>query len=91
MDTVQPKIKLVMTAVYDSKVKQHSSNSFQCFRTIEEAIRSFGAAAKKEGHDFQMFASDYTLWLLGHFYPETGEIEKVSRMQIASATEFANS
>lgn len=80
--------KLILTAVYDSKVKQH----MQPFtaRTNEEAIRSFMAAAKQEGHDFQKFSGDYTLWCLGYYYPDTGVLEKCDRFQLASASDNLN-
>lgn len=79
-------IKLVAVAVYDSKVKQYTTPSF--VRTTEEGIRSFQAAAQQENHDFKKFASDYSLWQLGYYYPETGGLEKIERVQIASATDF---
>lgn len=86
METTQAKIKLTLTSVYDSKVKQHQH--MMPVRTIDEALRSFGAGAKKEGHEFKDFASDFSLWVLGYYYPETGVIEPTAPMQIASATEF---
>lgn len=88
LEEVKPKIKNVITSVYDSKVKQHLAPITS--RTTEEAIRAFGAAAKQENHDFKNFASDYTLWILGYYYPETGLIEACNRMQISSASEFTN-
>jgi len=81
-------IKNVITSVYDSKVKQHLAPITS--RTTEEAIRAFGAAAKQESHDFKQFAEDYTLWILGYYYPQTGILEPCNRMQVASASEFKN-
>ena len=81
-----PTIKTVVTAVYDSKVRQYTSPNIS--RTTEEALRSFAAAATQEGHDFQKFASDFSLWCLGYYYPETGKMESIERMQIASASDY---
>lgn len=89
MELVQnDKTKMYMTSVYDSKVKQYMS--VMTSRTAEEAIRSFGAAATQEGHDFKKFSGDFTLWLLGYYYPDTGKIESVDRVQIASASDLPN-
>lgn len=85
--SINIRTKQVMCAIYDSKVRQHMSPIFA--RTTEEAIRSFRAAATQEGHDFKKFSEDYTLWVVGYFYPETGDLEPCSKHQIASATEFA--
>lgn len=78
--------KLTMTSVYDSKVKQFGQ--LMPVRTTEEAIRSFGKACREEGHDFKNFSSDYTLWILGYYYPETGVLETVNKIQVSSASDF---
>jgi hypothetical protein len=80
------KIKLIMTAVYDNKVKQYMPPFTS--RTIEEAIRSFGAAAAEEKHEFNKFSSDYSLFQLGFYYPETGIVESCERSQLALASDY---
>ena len=79
--------RLVVCSVYDSKAREFVQPVLS--RTIEESIRSFGAAARKEGHDFREFATDYTLWHLADFNPTTGVYENVDKRQICSATDFA--
>lgn len=81
-----PRYRQIMTCVYDSKRRDFTQPLFT--RTSEEAIRSFAAAVKKEGHEFNQFSDDYTLWQIAYFYPESGEVEAISRTQIASASEF---
>lgn len=85
-DAQKPLIKLVVTSVHDQKVKQFLPPITS--RTIDESIRSFGAAASQEGHDFRKFASDFTLWVLGYYYPETGALVPCDRIQISAASEF---
>jgi len=80
--------ELVMTAVYDSKVKEFGQ--IMCAKTIEEAIRSFSAACKQENHQFRQFANDYTLYKIGTYIPELGKIINCDNIQISSATDFTN-
>lgn len=84
---MENQIKLVAMSVYDSAVKQHTSP--QMFRTIEEGLRSFGAGAVQEGHDFKTFSKDYTFWKVGYFYPQTGIMESCDKIQVASASDYA--
>lgn len=37
------------------------------------AVRSFEQAVQTQGHDFQRFAEDYTLFYIGEFNEETAE------------------
>jgi len=82
----QTRRKNVVCSVYDNKAAEHGY--VQVYRTVNEALRAFGAAAKEETHEFSKHASDYSLWTIGHFDPITGTIEKVDPHQIANATEF---
>lgn len=86
MKMENPKTKLTMCAVYDNKVKEYGQ--IMSTKTLDEAIRSFGAAARQEGHQFKSFASDFSLWQIGYYYPETGEIENIVNMQVSLATDF---
>lgn len=52
-------------SVYDCKAEAYMLPIFQQSRGV--AIRSFGAAAADEKHDFSRFAEDYTLFELGEF------------------------
>lgn len=42
--------------------------------TIEFAIREFRATVNKQGHQFQLYPGDYTLFAIGAFDPETGNL-----------------
>jgi len=79
-------LKLVLCSVHDSKTREFQTP--MGMRTIDEAIRSFSAACTEEGHQFKKFKSDYTLWTMGYYYPQTGTIENIDKMQIAAATDF---
>lgn len=52
-------------SVYDCKAEAYMQPMFMQSRGV--AIRSFGAAASDEKHDFSRFAEDYTLFELGEF------------------------
>lgn len=42
--------------------------------TVEFAMRGFREAVNKEGHQFNKFPEDYTLFHVGAFNAETGEV-----------------
>lgn len=83
---MEKSIKLVVTAVLDSKVKQYSQPNVH--RTLDEAIRSFGSACMQPDHDFVKFAGDFSFWHLGFYYPETGELEAITPHLISAASDF---
>jgi len=58
-------------SVYDAKAEAYLPPMFFVSRGV--AIRTFGAAASDEKHDFNRFASDYTLFELGDFDEFTGK------------------
>ena len=66
-------MNLVICCVYDSAVGQYLTPFFQ--RSKMEALRSFGTFANQEGHDFQRYSADYTLFALGEFNPDDGTID----------------
>lgn len=43
--------------------------------TVAIAIRSFSTAANEQGHDFNLFAGDYSLFHMGTFDEQTGKFE----------------
>lgn len=49
--------------VYDSKAEAYMN--LWTSQTAGTAVRSFEAAVNEEGHDFQKFAGDYTLFEVG--------------------------
>lgn len=59
--------------------------------TVQVAIRGFQEACSKEGHQFEKFPEDYTLFHVGTFDPEKGEIESWSDLRkVAMATSFVH-
>lgn len=64
----------IVLAIYDSAVGQYLTPFFQ--RSKAEALRSFTHAANESDHDFNRFASDYTLFALGEFDPTAGTFEQ---------------
>lgn len=58
--------------VYDSAAARFLE-PFVC-PTVEFALREFKSAANQEGHQFNKFPGDYTLFVIGRFDPETGAL-----------------
>lgn len=56
--------------VYDSAAELYLEPFFA--PTIEVAIRGFREAVMKEGHQFNKFPADYTLFHIGSFSGSTG-------------------
>lgn len=63
---------LKMFTVFDSKAAAFLQPFFA--PTTAVAIRSFSQAARTQGHDFNQYAEDYTLFELGEFDQETAKI-----------------
>lgn len=58
--------------VYDSAAARFLEPFFA--PTVEFAIRGFRQAVNTPDHQFNTFPADYTLFHIGEFNPETGEI-----------------
>lgn len=56
--------------------------------TLEFAIREFRRIVNKEGHQFNEFPEDYTLFHLGTFDGESGEIVPQSPRSLGVAIQF---
>lgn len=56
--------------VYDSAARRYLEPF--CAETIETAIRMFRALVEKEGHSFNRWPQDYTLFHIGKFDSENG-------------------
>ncbi len=67
-------MKLEVFSVYDSKAEAFIQPWYS--QTLGTAIRSFETAVNKEGHDFQKFAGDYTLFHLGCFDQSEGHFDQ---------------
>ena len=59
-------------AVYDMKAAAFMNPFFM--PTDGMAIRSFTKAAIEDGHDFQLYGGDYTLFRIGSWDPVRGEL-----------------
>lgn len=58
--------------VYDSKAKAYLQPFFS--RTDATAVRDLKAAANTHDHQFNKYAEDYTLYVIGEFDEITGKI-----------------
>lgn len=63
---------LKVFSVFDSKAKAY----LQPFHAVNSAValRSFEAAVNDERHDFHRFAGDYTLFEIGIWDDQSGEV-----------------
>lgn len=76
-----------MFSVFDSKAQAFLQPFFS--NNSATAIRSFEAAANDETHDFNRWAADYTLFEIGEFHSEKGEIlPAVSLINLGNALQF---
>ena len=61
---------MLIFSVFDAKALAYLQPIF-C-KTEGLAVRSFTAAVEQVGHDFNRYAEDYSLWLLGEFDEQAG-------------------
>ena len=73
-------------AVKDVKSKLFSNPHF--VPTTGVAIRGFGAACEDENTDLNKYPEDYSLYHIGTYDVETGELVSITPEQIANASEF---
>lgn len=74
-------------SVYDSKARTYITPFFSI--NNDTAIRIFAHAANDPTTDIGRFPSDYTLFLLGRWYAETGTlIENEAKEPLGCAIEF---
>lgn len=62
-------------SIYDSKAQAYSNPIYSGNNAT--AIRAFTKAAKQEGHDFNTFAGDYTLFCIAEWDDNTGTFTNV--------------
>lgn len=82
-------MKMRIYSVYDAAVSAYLQPFFA--RSDNEAVRSFKDACETTGHQFQKYALDYTLLVIGEFSDENGGLVPCPPRRIAIATEFASS
>lgn len=76
-------------AIYDSKAEAFLQPLFAQNRAV--AIRSFAHAAQLENHDFHNFAADFTLFEIGLWDSDTGEITtREPKIALGTALEYIN-
>ena len=56
--------------------------------THEVAMRGFRQAVNAEGHQFNQFPDDYTLFFVGEFNPETGTVISSHPVSMGNALEY---
>ena len=72
--------------VYDSAANRYL-DPFNA-PTIEFAIREFRTAVNKEGHQFCQYPDDYTLFHIGEFNAETGQLQPSELRSLGVAITF---
>jgi hypothetical protein len=75
-----------MYSVYDVKAEIFSSPHFMGSDGV--AIRSFSTACEDENSQFYKYPTDFSLYVVGEFNIETGEISPLKPKQICNASEF---
>lgn len=63
---------LKIVAIYDAKVEAYMTPVF--VRSAGEAVRSFGDAVNNPETEFNKHPEDYSIFELGDFYTQTGDI-----------------
>lgn len=64
--------------VYDCKAEAYLPPFFTLTPAL--AIRSFQTAANQEGHDFNKYAADYTLFQIGYFDDSNAELHRLEAL-----------
>ncbi len=59
--------------------------------TIDFALRGFKEAVNKNGHQFNKFPQDFTLFHIGKFNPASGDIHTLSPRSLGVAITFLES
>lgn len=75
-----------MFTVYDSAAERFL-DPFHA-PTAQVAIRVFSEAANKDGHQFQKFPGDYTLFHIGEFDPDKGELVPMTPRSLGTALQY---
>lgn len=82
-------MKLEIFAVHDTAADAFLSPHF--FQTTAIAIRAFGQSCADPDSGFHAHPSDYTLFHIGTFDQDTGEIVPCTPHSVAKALDFAPS
>ena len=74
--------------VLDSKMEMYIAPYSALNRAV--AIRIFETAVRQEGHDFNIHADDYSLWLVGEFDPGTAQVTALPLENMVNAHHIIN-
>lgn len=77
---------LIMFAVFDSKAKTYLPPFM--LKTEAEAQRAFSTAVNNPQHNIGEYPADYTLFSLGTFDDETGQLLTTSKIAIGNGVEY---
>lgn len=78
-----------MYSVYDAKAGSFAQPFFSQNEAL--AIRAVSAVMQDERHTFWMHSEDYSVYLLGEWDDETGRIEAIQPVVIATLTQIKQS
>jgi len=72
--------------VYDSAARRYLEPFFA--ETVEVACRMFRSLVNKEGHQFNRFPEDYTLFHIGEYDAELGELTAMTPHSLGVALTY---
>jgi len=79
-------VKTYLYGVFDAAAKAYLSPFFSASDGV--AKRAFHHACNTGGHDFFLHASDYTLFKLGEFDDETGNLTACLPVSLGNGVQF---
>lgn len=79
-------MKTQLFSVYDSAAARYLDPF--CAPTVEVAIREFRRVVNKQGHQFNSYPEDYTLFHVGEFDAELGTCSEVKPRSLGVALSF---
>ena len=71
-------------SIYDSKAQLFADP--MCFRTVAEALRAFEAESMNPKLDLCKYPADYTLFHIGHFDYDTGQLIALEHGKVSLGT-----
>lgn len=79
-------MEVLFFSVYDQAASRYLDPF--CAPTVEVAIRGFRQAVEREGHQFNEFPADYTLFHVGRFDPEQGIVSPITPANLGNALQY---
>ncbi len=81
-------MRVELFAVFDAAAKRFIDPF--CGPTLEYAIRGFREVCETDGHQFQKYPEDYSLFHVGSFDSELGALTPLEGHKIAMASSFTS-